>query len=538
MSTAPAPRPAQPAVIRKLQGASESSRQRLVRKHLPAWVISGAAHVALIGTLIALDTFMPKAAATPKPPDELTVVTDKEIQEEVQPDLTNPDIGLIAELPSTIEVPNIAEQNVVADTVLPDEPPGIDSALAVNVMQDFNPPPGISTAGMDAPGLAESLNGNVAVGDGITGSGFANTAFNGRSAAGRHAMVQAGGGNDKSEAAVARGLIWLASQQRNNGAWVYDGSSSKEVIAATGMSLLPFLAAGQTHKRAPDNKYQKQVEAGLAFLIAQQGPDGAFYNGRNASGALSDKVGTYAQGIATMTICEAYGMTADKRTLYGPAQKAVSYVAAIQASDGSWGYSPNKSGDTSIVGWQVQALQSGKLCKGLAVSKPAIDKATVFLDKVSDTATHSKYGYSSRANPSPARSAVGLLCRYYIDGWGPSNPSMAAGVEYLMKTMPGPKARFDMYYFYYATQVMHYYDGPEWREKWNPAMRDMLLNLQVPMTKGATGGSWDAEAGTIGSHCGRLGTTCLCLLTLEVYYRHLPLYKRGTGGLKVLEGGR
>ena len=538
MSTAPAPRPAQPAVIRKLQGASESSRQRLVRKHLPAWVISGAAHVALIGTLIALDTFMPKAAATPKPPDELTVVTDKEIQEEVKVDLTNPDLGLDPELPSTIEVPNIAEQNVVADTVMPEEPPGIDSALAVNVMQDFNPPPGISTAGLDTTGLTDAGVGNVAIGGGISGTGFANTAFNGRSAAGRHAMLQSGGGNSETEAAVARGTLWLAGQQRKNGAWVFDGKSSNEVVAATGMALLPFLAAGQTHKKGPGNKYQDQVEAGLAFLISQQGPDGAFYNGRDGSGKLTDKVGTYAQGIATMTICEAYGMTGDKRVLYGPAQKAVSYVAAIQASDGSWGYTPNKSGDTSIVGWQVQALQSGKLCKGLAVSKPAIDKTRVFLDKVSDTKTHSRYGYGDRNNPTRTRSAVGLLCRYYIDGWGPDNPSMAAGVEYIMQAMPSSKAKFDMYYYYYATQIMHYYDGPEWREKWNPAMRDLLIERQVPRTQGPIGGSWDADAGSIGGNCGRLGTTCLCLLTLEVYYRHLPLYKRGTGGLKILEGGR
>lgn len=540
MSTAPAPapRPTQPAVIRKIQSAEETSRQRLVRKHLPAWVISGAVHVALIGTLIALDSYMPKAEATEKPADEITVVTDKEVQEEAPPDLTNPDIGLDPELPATVEVSNIEDQNVVSEVVKPDEPVGIESAMNVNTNMDFNPPPGISTEGLTNPGLTDAGVGNVAVGGSLAGTGFASAAFNGRTAAGRNAMVAAGGGNSASEAAVARALIWLAKQQRANGAWVYDGTSSAEVVAATGMSLLPFLAAGQTHKPAKDNKYQKTVEAGLAFLISQMGPDGAFYNGRDASGKLTNRVGTYAQGIATMTICEAYGMTADRRLLYVPAQKSVAYTASIQGPDGSWGYGPKANGDTSIVGWQLQALQSGKLCKNLTVSKNSIDRARVFLDKVSDTATHSKYGYSSRQSPTRTLSAVGLLCRYYIDGWGPSNPSMAAGVEYLMQQLPGKGVALNMYYFYYATQVMHYYDGPEWRQTWNPRMRDMLIDLQVPQTKPATGGSWDADKGSIGSHCGRLGTTCLALLTLEVYYRHLPLYKRDTGGLKVLEGGR
>jgi hypothetical protein len=30
-----------------------------------------------------------------------------------------------------------------------------------------------------------------------------------------------------------------------------------------------------------------------------------------------------------------------------------------------------------------------------------------------------------------------------------------------------------------------------------------------------------------GQHCGRLGTTCMCLLTLEVYYRYSPEEQQG-----------
>ena len=65
-------------------------------------------------------------------------------------------------------------------------------------------------------------------------------------------------------------------------------------------------------------------------------------------------------------------------------------------------------------------------------------------------------------------------------------------------------------------------------------MRDLLIDLQVGQGK-KDAGSWDADGEHIGRSCGRLGTTCMTLLTLEVYYRHLPLYKRDTGGLKELE---
>jgi len=69
---------------------------------------------------------------------------------------------------------------------------------------------------------------------------------------------------------------------------------------------------------------------------------------------------------------------------------------------------------------------------------------------------------------------------------------------------------------------------------WNPVMRDMLVGMQVteksPNPKQADIGSWPKDNHFIGSECGKLGTTCLCVLTLEVYYRHLPLYKRDAGG--------
>ena len=70
-------------------------------------------------------------------------------------------------------------------------------------------------------------------------------------------------------------------------------------------------------------------------------------------------------------------------------------------------------------------------------------------------------------------------------------------------------------------------------------MRDLLIELQVPEGKKDIGGSWnpgeDPPDPWIGVNCGRLGMTCMALLTLEVYYRHLPTYKRGDGGLKELE---
>jgi hypothetical protein len=69
------------------------------------------------------------------------------------------------------------------------------------------------------------------------------THFAARSPKHKAKLVSFYGGNDKTEAAVALGLAWLATQQQADGSWKFDGNS-KDQIAATGFALLPFLGAG------------------------------------------------------------------------------------------------------------------------------------------------------------------------------------------------------------------------------------------------------------------------------------------------------
>jgi hypothetical protein len=168
------------------------------------------------------------------------------------------------------------------------------------------------------------------------------------------------------------------------------------------------------------------------------------------------------------------------------------------------------------------------------VEKAVFDKATEFLNKVASD-SGSKYGYLNNASSKPLLSAVGLLCRQYINKWGPGTPALIKGVQSFVDNNM-PKRGMDMYLIYYATQVVHFYEGPEWHMKWNPAMRDTLIATQ---NKGNEGdekyGSWNPDGASIGTHCGRLGATCLSLLCLEVYYRHLPLNKRDDGGRAELE---
>jgi len=104
------------------------------------------------------------------------------------------------------------------------------------------------------------------------------------------------------------------------------------------------------------------------------------------------------------------------------------------------------------------------------------------------------------------------------------------------KTRGAAAARMpSIYYLYYATQVMHHMGGKEWKT-WNlgpngdgrGGIRDILIgSMDKGIANPDTEGSWLLNNGE-----GRLMSTSLALLTLEVYYRHLPLYRRDVTAVK------
>ncbi|MFO0934959.1 MAG: prenyltransferase/squalene oxidase repeat-containing protein [Gemmataceae bacterium] len=530
------------AIIRRLDYRSETSNERLLKKHLPAWVISGALNLGIMSGFIITDKINTKAAA--KPSDSVIETSLEEKPDDANPkDLSNPDPGLDSEIPHVTPSEIIAAVTIEAPDAI-NEPIGTPAAKETAPM-DFTAPPGIGPIDLTNAGHLGDM-GMLAQGTGGLQGNVVNPGMLGRSGATKDKMIREGGGNAESERAVALALVWLAKQQRPNGSFIYDGSKSDDTVSATGMGLLPFLAAGQTHR--PNNArtdYHLVVNRGLDYLIANQDPITGKLRPKDEPGATD----MYGHAVATIALCEAYGMTGDKAKLFAPTQRAINYIQREQGSDGSWGYSGKsgfaKVGDTSIVGWQIQALKSAQMCKDLVVEKEVLSRARQFLQRISAGPNQDKYGYSlanpRKPEPGTALTAVGLLCRYYLDGWGPENPGMALGVEGLLKSggYPGLEPfqpnNVNMYYYYYATQVLHFHGGKEWTEKWNPMMRDMLIKSQKK--DGPNGGSWDpgADREWMGPNTGRLGVTCMSLLTLEVYYRHLPLYKRDMAGMKELE---
>ena len=165
------------------------------------------------------------------------------------------------------------------------------------------------------------------------------------------------------------------------------------------------------------------------------------------------------------------------------------------------------------------ALKSAKL-SGLKIDKKTYKGASHFLDTVS-IEYGAFYGYDVAPNPNYVRSActaIGLLCRMYM-GWDKDHPGLQKGVEWMSNKGP---SKDNMYYNYYGSQVMKHYGGEEWTT-WNEVMRDYLVDTQA--TKGDATGSWwfgaNSHAAVKG---GRLYCTAMACMTLEIYYRYLPLY--------------
>ena len=340
----------------------------------------------------------------------------------------------------------------------------------------------------------------------------------------RAAMVEQSGGTSETEAAVARGLKFLARHQHANGNWSLDRfhkssdcdkSCSKpgrleNDVAATAMALLPFLGAGQTHR---EGEYTSEVLRGLNWLVEQQNEETG-----DLRGVGQNNTKMYAHGQAAIVLCEAYALTGDPQ-LRGPAQMALNFIVKAQHSAGGWRYRPGEAGDTSVVGWQLMALKSGQMAY-LRVPPKTFELAGRFLDSVHSG--EGRYIYHRGSRPTPTMTAEALLCRQYL-GAPHDDRLLGSGVDFLVEKHLPDARKPNIYYWYYGTQMMHHYGGEPW-DRWNAAMQQALLGQQE--RQGHSAGSWTPE-GQFSSEGGRIYMTALATCILEVYYRHMPLYGEG-----------
>jgi len=347
-------------------------------------------------------------------------------------------------------------------------------------------------------------------------------AVDNRSSEGRKQLLEKFGGSAASESAVQRGLEWLASVQQAGGWWDFthvgnagNAGSINNPIGGTAYALLPFLAAGQTHK---EGSYKRQVKAGLDYLtgVGIAAPAGYDLRGVLNKGNKDQEPNEayYVHGAATLVLCEAYGMTKDRR-LKMAAEGALSFLLNSQdPRGGGWRYLPQQPGSTSVTAIQVMALVAAQKAK-MKIPDKTLEGVMHYLDSV-QVDKEGRYAYRvEKKTFKSSATAMALLCRMYL-GWERDDGDMKDGVAILDKAGPFE----NMYTTYFATQVMRNWGGQEW-SRWNERMQQDLVGTQV--AEGPGKGSWKPRSGMHTRTGGRLLETSLATLTLEVYYRYKPV---------------
>ncbi len=449
----------------------------------------------------------------------LTVQTRSlEDKKEIQAEVKEKELETFEEVQPEVEEEEIEEQET--------EDPVLEEITEVTDLVDDT---AVTDENMsDVPFDGKSINNVLGLGGGAGG------AFGGRR--GGH---KGGSGGSKAQRAVEWGLQWLANHQSADGSWDSDGfqAQCKTNICEgkghplydaglTGLALLAFLGAGYTHNFG---KYKDNVRNGLRYLTTIQDPEGCFGN-RTAHNF------TYSHAICTLAMTEAYGLT-QFALFKGPAQKGLDFVSRCRNPYAAWRYGIQPGdNDSSVTGWMVMAIKSGEAA-GLQINPDDFKGTRDFLDSVTDEL--GKVGYTQRGNGpvrlegkqeefpdqfSEALTAVGVLSRVFMKEDPAKSEKIKNGADLMLTKLPTwEPPKLDFYYWYYGTLAMYQVGGKHF-DQWNKAMQDAVIKTQE--SEGDEKGSW-APKDAWGEEGGRIYSTALLTMCLEVYYRYGKVFGAG-----------
>jgi hypothetical protein len=464
-------------------------------------------------------------------------------EQRVAPTMTDPANGSPGRPEGTSTEANALQRSdtssvAATPAVLPDVP---DAARpdAVSGITDDEPRTGTVKAAPAAAAEhtsgASALGGNSSGASGGTGTivrpggGKLPAVYGGRFAPDRLKAAGSRGATADTEAAVAAALEYLVRHQSADGHWDpvrleggredathghdRQGAGIGADSGITGLAILAFLGAGHTHL---EGKHQDSVRRGLEYLLSVQKGDG------NLAGGARFFAEMYCHAMATCALSEAYAVTGDRR-LESAVQRAIEFIMQAQnPTTGGWRYqtwrkAPDDPGDMSQHGWQILSLKSAELA-GIRVPDLVKTRAMRFVTSSSSGEHGGKAAYRPREQATTVMTAEAWVCREFL-GMTRTDAQASEAAQFVATELPGGK-RTNFYYLYYGTLATYQIGGDYWTA-WNDALRPTLVRSQ--RTEGALAGSWDPDA-IWGGYGGRVFSTALGAMCLEVYYRYLPLY--------------
>jgi hypothetical protein len=309
-------------------------------------------------------------------------------------------------------------------------------------------------------------------------------------------------------AAVTKGVEYLVKQQGPDGAFG-DGRFGRNV-AVTSLASIAVMADGNLPGRGPhgdaisravDYVLQNATESGLIASDSSSGP-------------------MYGHGFATLFLGEVYGMTAgggdnaQSHKLHEALVKAVHLIEQTQNEQGGWRYNPVPyDADVSVTICQIMALRSARNA-GIEVAKDTVDRAVDYVRRCQNADGGFRYQLDLGPSAWP-RSAAGVATFFYAGIY--EDKAIDSGLEYIAReATPGvtnPGRAHYWYGHYYSVQAMYLAGGPAWA-RWWPAVRDELLRAQQD------DGHWEDRA------VGDVYGTSMALIVLQMPKRYLPIFQK------------
>ena len=423
--------------------------------------------------------------------------------------------------------------------------------------------------GTDLNNLSNVNQNSTMVNDAIGVGGGAAGAYGHRY--GKGSLIREGG-SEGTESAVLAALEWLYRHQDADGGWKAAGFNNPSVrerrgpsanrdakrypkdigwavndVGVTALAILAFTGFGHTHM---DGEYEHFVDCLKMAVKYMRGSQvlrtgDPAKDGRYGKSDWKEDSDVYNHSIASMAMAELLLMSNDFQ-LKKSVREATKLCLRAQNDGRGWRYGIKPGdNDTSVTGWMVLALKTAKQCR-LGIPKQEFQNAFGGALKWFGyaTASNGKTGYNvpgdegSRlaegySDPYPfskelsCMSAVGVLCRLFA-GESRKDASIRSGVDILSRQPPMWREQkgnrslstINIYYWYYATYAMFQNGGKPW-QIWNEKMQRALVDTQRAEYKDDSpevDGSWD-PIGEWGVSGGRVYSTALGAMTLEVYYR-------------------
>ncbi len=463
------------------------------------------------------ETPMPVAESQPARPGSVPAIADKRATEPAQ---SIPDKHDAVKAPALLTDTHAGNATVAAKTPEPSSPQlakKSEPSAKLAAKSQTMPPPGA----VQAPAAAAQPS----------TAPVANT-YSLRTASDRLSLIEGQGGNAKTEAAVVGALNWLVAAQSRDGRWNANqfGSGQEQMVlgqdrggagrnADTGISalaLLAFLGAGHSHIQG---EYRDTVRRGVDFLLRSQAADGSLFGDSTLYAQM------YCHSMATFALAECQALSGDGR-LEPAVMRAVNFsLAAQNTGTGGWRYRPGDSGDTSQMGWQIMSLASAKRA-GIMIPDPTWNRVDRFLRSVRRGNFGGLASYRPDSPASTSMTAESLYCHIVMEemsGLNFAEPASNEATNQLLTSLPSAE-HVNLYYWYYATLALHHRQqtndaaSAAWHT-WNDALTAALLDMQVP--DGSEAGSWNASC-QWGGYGGRVYTTAMAAMCLEVYYRYAP----------------